>query len=1677
MFGAEEPFRALPTAPQLAQAADEEESAPLLSVRDVPLAEDSARDASAAAGTVAEGVLASVARVTRPDRGAPRALPPEDPFRPVLINVRKGPTPARALARLEGRAEVETYGIAVDDKPQWRDKWIDRAEQRLAHYEQAAERDGAAADDAETSRLLGAADVATRQNANGARGLIDENGLVLQGANPLRRELGRDPKRHDPMAPHLALVVREPGVAMLTSSDEVRKYRLDLEVPRVQLAAHPAMTREDWLASRLAAVYQGYRTREHAGLQALYSRRLMALEEELLEAREQLFGVAAGGADGAELGRARAQEAGRLELEVAATRAMLEREAAWEHGACVHMRNIYQQIEAERARQGFAMTGVYLQVEKDAGVGVAAGVDKRARRELDVRLAVAEVDDIVGLHRPPKRFPGFEEGDGAGGVVDASDAAAAFGGATIKLRRVETLVRAHAARRAELEAELLKLERVVGKGARVEQRDVDRQAELAAELAALGEFPRRAARAQDKTAQIEKRTREKVKKEGPLRVHRPARLRALLTLPDGPDALTAHQANRAAVLARTRVFAKLIVNGRVVAETEPRALQPDFSVDVGEVFSLQVVRWPDSVRLAIYQARKSFDLLLGECRVLLPGAGGLPTEDVQPVRYDFQSHNTFSPPWLPVEGDPAEEIQRRQAAAAAAHEAALAGATSSAARKRASAAAAAITEAALQISGACFVRAAWRPQPSTAAVGTAPRPAGALLDSGAASDAPRPPGAADIETGVDAAAQRLMPPPPPFAVADSRTAFLAQAQLAQWADLAGVDPNDPRGGKLLELLRAYRGATAAPGAVGAGPGSANAPAGPFRIAPPAEVVVGRRRVLAARRTRLLAMRWEAAGEQRRLGQPERAPLPVPLADFEVQELDGYRMLRQAGVPERMAAGKMSDQLGEARDTDIARRVLAAPSLKVIREREEAIRELGHRIEQVGRELARKDPSLTRRSPGDVVSELFVPGLLKEWHLIWGAVFDAFAPRSRLKPRRQRNAVPAQQAHKEVSIIVHVLQANNLPVRAAGRAGAGAASPYVEVLFQDTAARTSSGTGRDPVFNEAVRVMLTAPEGQELTPSFLHGCDFQIIVNVFDEIAVPAEPQARAGAAGTAARFGARGQTRATERTAVRVERRFLGSVIVPFNGLYQLGVIEGTFGLEVPLCLLGYDHGAPESAFGAPSIALYMATAPQLQYQPPEEVTAMPLFCAEPLEVQQRVAHFVEEASAKVPARPPREFNLMMRTVEGASWMALRFVAPLELPPGFEAVPQSDPSLLARLAWFVSRVPFVPDSSVSDLVDDVWMSSSEFVELAAGDFEEHALLLCGLFLQTGRQAFIVRGQATTGPESYFVLTTGQAWTTSRSSRTPTGVGLLPKAALTLWDPVSGQAYDVRDGTLPLRQVDVVMGVDNAWANVQAQTHPLHISWDLDNAREWRALFDLQEPIRKLASLQKPMVYRDHEPRFYEDLATKIQQEVKDLIQDARLELLNTNTWWDNSISTKLRHVLARDVRKYVERSMKDVSEMAGHYLADTVGRGLEQSAPQAVGTDTAAAVGGGGAGNAQGIFGARRAEDPVHVRAGRLRVGRYSRTVVSALTQSHLDYLRTETGGCTVTGTLLEMPFSTTEEVAQAVLNTDLHSMATEGVKFALAVRCEPMGVKFCFPIFVYLVAIHRDAPVIARRP
>jgi coiled-coil and C2 domain-containing protein 2A len=107
--------------------------------------------------------------------------------------------------------------------------------------------------------------------------------------------------------------------------------------------------------------------------------------------------------------------------------------------------------------------------------------------------------------------------------------------------------------------------------------------------------------------------------------------------------------------------------------------------------------------------------------------------------------------------------------------------------------------------------------------------------------------------------------------------------------------------------------------------------------------------------------------------------------------------------------------------------------------------------------------------------------------------------------------------------------------------------FVEVRFQESSSRTSAMPGNAPIWKQTLKLPFRAPQ-DDFSPSSLQQVRDEMFISVFDEVMV--DDVDRGGFL----------DGEGTERT----EKRFLGSISIPFSTICQEGKIEGIFRVKTP---------------------------------------------------------------------------------------------------------------------------------------------------------------------------------------------------------------------------------------------------------------------------------------------------------------------------------------------------------------------------------------------------------------------------------------------------------------------------------------------------------------------------------
>uniref|UniRef100_A0A8D1SKY6 C2 domain-containing protein n=1 Tax=Sus scrofa TaxID=9823 RepID=A0A8D1SKY6_PIG len=204
------------------------------------------------------------------------------------------------------------------------------------------------------------------------------------------------------------------------------------------------------------------------------------------------------------------------------------------------------------------------------------------------------------------------------------------------------------------------------------------------------------------------------------------------------------------------------------------------------------------------------------------------------------------------------------------------------------------------------------------------------------------------------------------------------------------------------------------------------------------------------------------------------------------------------------------------------------------------------------------------------------------------------------------------------------------------------------------------------------------------------------------------------------------------------------------------------------------------------------------------------------------------------------------------------------------------------VARYVSLIPFLPDTVSFAGICDLWSTSDQFLDLLAGDEEEHAVLLCNYFLSLGKKAWLVMGNAIPEGPTAYVLTQEQSH-------------------YLIWNPCSGHFYGQFDTFCPLKSVGCLIGPDNIWFNIQRYDSPLRINFDVTKPKLWKSFFSRSLPYPGLSSVQpEELIYQRTDKVAAAELQDRIEKILKEKIMDWRPRHL---TRWNRYCTSTLRHFL------------------------------------------------------------------------------------------------------------------------------------------------------------------------------
>ncbi|CAM2117633.1 unnamed protein product, partial [Caretta caretta] len=435
-------------------------------------------------------------------------------------------------------------------------------------------------------------------------------------------------------------------------------------------------------------------------------------------------------------------------------------------------------------------------------------------------------------------------------------------------------------------------------------------------------------------------------------------------------------------------------------------------------------------------------------------------------------------------------------------------------------------------------------------------------------------------------------------------------------------------------------------------------------------------------------------------------------------------------------------------------------------------------------------------------------------------------------------------------------------------------PFVEVSFQHTVYQTSTADGSHPCWNEELQVDFISP-GHDYSFSGLSKIKDNIYVNIFDEVRMEKhEDTCLKGCSGHS-----------------YIRKNWFGSVTFPFSALLEQSKICGTFQVNTPPVLLGYTWSktcvSPKEEHCGQNLkeytflTIFATIEPQLSSVENDSESDKFADCEDET-LLQRACIFKKNCKAKF---PKRRITTSVFDNEGRNTLVTKYIRALNPPQLLLDMYPDDPNATFDLiSRFVSLIPCVSDTLNENADVDVWMTSEHCINLAVGNKEEHAVLLCNYLLYFGKKAWVLLGTSVLEGKVAYVLTH-------------------ENEEYFLWNPLNGQCYKQFDTFCPLQSVDCLINWENVWFNTQQNSSPTCVSFEISKEGFWRQFLPHNFQCIKTQTVQpKVILYTPTNGSMVEELQNRIEKTLKSKIMEWRF---HQPTRWHRQCTALLRQILPK----------------------------------------------------------------------------------------------------------------------------------------------------------------------------
>ena len=292
-----------------------------------------------------------------------------------------------------------------------------------------------------------------------------------------------------------------------------------------------------------------------------------------------------------------------------------------------------------------------------------------------------------------------------------------------------------------------------------------------------------------------------------------------------------------------------------------------------------------------------------------------------------------------------------------------------------------------------------------------------------------------------------------------------------------------------------------------------------------------------------------------------------------------------------------------------------------------------------------------------------------------------------------------------------------------------------------------------------------------------------------------------------------------------------------------------------------------------------------------------------------------------------RNIRLFAENFDGYSVFMPRFLKAEGQRPHNMIFTVNDENGIEKVSRYVALIPFIEDNQAFDDLEempDCWCTDNEFLTLGFGDYEEHAVLLCNYFnyvdqqQKTGCVSYLALGDAHPEGMTIYVMRISQDnkqvefWNAKTGDCFYFDKTIEENKFLCLTVSKTFKYTKANSNTIcQLKSVGAIITFDNVYVNIQKESDPGLMDFDLKNTTNWTP-FLTEESKRKyfpegIKTVQKDIIYAEPSEEERDALKAAIREYLKAEIEKVRADIKNDNvplrTNWENTANDKIERIL------------------------------------------------------------------------------------------------------------------------------------------------------------------------------